>query len=296
MAGPTLAIQHSTFNAERSIGIFDSGIGGLSVLRHIRALLPQEQLLYLADQAHVPYGSRSLAEIHRFSEGITRFLLEQNAKLIVVACNAASGAALTHLRQTFPHVPFVGMEPAVKPAAEHTRSGKVGVLATTSTFESQRYAALMSRFAQNVDVYEDPCRGLVSQIEAGQMDTPETEALLRGVLEPMLAEGVDTVVLGCTHYPFVGSVIERIVGPAVTLIDPAPAVARQTGRLLHQHDLLAPLDQRGSVRLFTTGDAAQLAELIPRLLGYPLPVESAVWQSDHLTIQPHKSSGQALPD
>jgi glutamate racemase len=279
-------LQPSPFILSPFIGVFDSGVGGLSVLRHICALLPQEHLLYLADQAHVPYGPRSLAEIHRFSEGITHFLLAQGAKLIVVACNTASGAALTHLRQSFPDVPFVGMEPAVKPAAEQTRSGQVGVLATTSTFESRRYGALMARFARNVTVYEDPCRGLVEQIEAGQVDTPQTEALLRRTLEPMLAAGVDTVVLGCTHYPFVAPVIDRIVGPAVTLIDPAPAVARQTVRLLSQHGLLAAPEQVGQARLFTTGDVERLAELVTRLLGYPLPVESAVWQGDLLTVRP----------
>ncbi len=186
-------------------------MGGLSVLRPIREIFPNEHILYFADQAHVPYGSRSLAEIRHFSEEITRFLLDQGAKIIVVACNTASAAALSSLRETFPEVAFVGMEPAVKPAALETRSGKVGVLATENTFSSPRYALLMSRFAQDVEVIENPCRGLVSLIEAGDIATGETEALLRRVLDPMLAAGVDTLVLGCTHYPFVRPLIEGIV-------------------------------------------------------------------------------------
>jgi glutamate racemase len=264
------------------IAIFDSGVGGLSVLRHVRAQLPRERLLYVADQAHVPYGPRPPRQIRRFSEAITRFLLKQQAKLVVVACNAASAAALTHLRHTFPDVPFVGMEPAVKPAAVHTRRGKVGVLATVGTFASQRYADLMARFAQEVELFESPCLGLVEQIEAGHIATPETEQLLQSCLGPMLAAGVDTVVLGCTHYPFVRPLIESIVGPAVTVIDPAPAVARQTKRVLQQRELLSSLDHAGDVRLFTTGEPQPLADLIPRLLACQLALETAVWQGDVL--------------
>ena len=193
------------------IGIFDSGIGGLSVLRHIRSQLPAADLVYLADQAHVPYGVRTLAEIRHFSQEITRFLLAQGSDLIVVACNTASGAALTYLRETFPQTPFVGMEPAVKPAARQTRSGMVGVLATVSTFGSPRYAHLMARFARTIQVFEDPCLGLVPLIEAGKVDAMETAVLLRRILTPMLTAGVDTLVLGCTHYPFVQPVIERLV-------------------------------------------------------------------------------------
>jgi glutamate racemase len=264
------------------VAVFDSGVGGLSVLRHLRAQLPYERLIYLADQANVPYGSRSLAEIRAFSQAITHYLLELNAKIIVVACNTASGAALTHLRQTFPGVPFVGMEPAVKPAAQQTRSGKVGVLATTGTFESQRYELLMARFAREVDVFENPCRGLVDLIEAGNLDGTDTEALLRACVLPMLAEGIDTLVLGCTHYPFVRPLLEKIVGPRVTIIDPAPAVARQTGRLLQQHGLLANESITHPVQIVTTGKSAALAAFAERVLNFPMQVETAVWRSGQL--------------
>ncbi|MEJ2750255.1 MAG: glutamate racemase, partial [Anaerolineae bacterium] len=251
------------------VAVFDSGVGGLSVLRHLRTALPQEPILYLADQANVPYGSRSLAEIRAFSEAITRYLLQLGAKIIVVACNTASGAALTYLRQTFPDVLFVGMEPAVKPAARQTKSGKVGVLATAGTFESQRYEALMARFGQGVDVFENPCLGLVDLIEAGNLAGADTETLLRACVAPMLSQGVDTLVLGCTHYPFVRPLLEKIVGPAVNIIDPAPAVARQTIRLLQENDLLVEGTAVPPITALTTGPATQLEQFANQVLSFP---------------------------
>lgn len=259
-------------------------------MRHLQAQMPLERLLYLADQVHVPYGARSLEEIRRFSVGITRFFLEQQAKIVVVACNTGSAAALDHLRLAFPGVPFVGMEPAVKPAAVQTRSGKVGVLATTGTFQSQRYADLMARFAQEIVVLEDPCPGLVEQIEAGALASAETERLLRACLEPMLAGGVDTVVLGCTHYPFVTPLIERIVGPAVAIIDPAPAVAGQTKRVLQQRDLLTGARQSAHVRLLTTGNGQTLRQLSRQLLHFQGQIETVLWQ-DGLLVQPLPGTG-----
>lgn len=266
--------------SQNPIGIFDSGVGGLSVLNELRRLLPQENLLYVADQAHVPYGSRPLDEIRRFSEAITHFLLAHEAKLIVIACNTASAAALTHLRKTFPAVPFVGMEPAVKPAARQTQSGRVGVLATATTFASERYADLMARFAREVVVWEDPCRGLVDLIESGEVDTPVTMALLQDVLDPMLTSGVDTLVLGCTHYPFVIPLLRQISGPKVMIIDPAPAIARQVERVLQQHENLAPPPTIGAVRLLTTGAADVFTGQVKGLLGMSERGETAVWRQD----------------
>ncbi len=215
------------------IGLFDSGVGGLSVLREVRAALPRIPLLYFADSAHVPYGPRPLADVQGFARSITRFLRARGARVVVVACNTASAAALQSLRQApeFAGVPFVGMEPAVKPAAETTRSGVVGVLATPATFQGALYASVMERFAAGVTVLQQTCPGLVQQIEAGALDTPETEAMLRGWVEPMLAQQVDTLVLGCTHYPFIIPLLEKICGPSVRVIDPAPAVARQVVRV-----------------------------------------------------------------
>ncbi|HSB65350.1 MAG TPA: glutamate racemase [Anaerolineales bacterium] len=277
--------------AWQPIGIFDSGIGGLTVLRSIHQLMPGESLLYLADQAHVPYGPRQLEEVRRFSEAITRFLLDQGARLVVVACNTASAAALKHLRAVFPHVPFVGMEPAVKPAAERTRTGVVGVLATPATFQGELYASVVERFAQGVRLIQHTCPGLVTQIEAGALDAPETRHILDEALQPMLHQGIDTVVLGCTHYPLVIPLIQQIVGPSVRVIDPAPAVARQVQRLLVASDLLelettshepavpAPLHQ---LRLYTTGKPKHLELLLPTLLGEIAPVEKLAWRGGKL--------------
>lgn len=213
------------------LGIFDSGVGGLSVLRHLLTALPGAPVVYVADTANVPYGPRPMAEVRAFSHAITRFLLDCGATEIVVACNTASAAALKSLREAYPDVPFVGMEPAVKPAAEHTHSGVVGVLATPATFQGELFASVVERFARDVRVIRHTCPGLVEQIEAGRLDTPDTEAMLRGWVEPMLKAGIDALVLGCTHYPFVIPLLERICGPGVRVIDPAPAVARQATRL-----------------------------------------------------------------
>jgi len=252
---------------ESPIGVFDSGVGGLSVWREIVRLLPAENTVYFADQANLPYGQRTLKEVRRFTEAITRFLLARGAKLIVVACNTASGAALHALRASFPDVPFVGMEPAVKPAVEHTHTGIVGVIATPATFQGDLFAGLIDRFGNGFDIHTQACPGLVEAVEAGAFDTPGTEALLRRYLVPLLDAGIDQLVLGCTHYPFLIPAIQRIVGPEVTLIDPAPAVARQVGRVLAQRGLLAPAGQPGRHEFLTSGDATRFAEIVRALTG-----------------------------
>jgi glutamate racemase len=252
--------------ASGPIGIFDSGVGGATVLRELRILLPQEDLLYLADQANCPYGPRPVGELRALSAANTRWLLARGAKLIVVACNTASAGALHWLRETFPATPFVGMVPAVKPAAEQTRSGVVGVLATTATIQGELLDEVVLRWAGGTTVVRQPCPGLVEQIEAGQLDTPTTAALLERYLRPLLAAGADTIVLGCTHYPFVAPLIQRLVGPAVHLIDAAPAVARQTARVLEQHSLLRPVSAPpGQILYATTGDRDAFARLLGRL-------------------------------
>jgi len=277
-----------------SLAVFDSGVGGLSVLREIRAQFPQEDIIYLADQAHVPYGSRQLDQVRSFSEGITSYFVEdtagtdagRRAKLVVVACNTASAAALRYLRQMFPEVPFVGMEPAMKPAAEHTNTGVVGVLATPATFQGALYASVVERFANSVTVLQDTCPGLVAQIERGILDGDETRAILERALMPMIAQGIDMVVLGCTHYPFVIPLIQEIVGPQVRVIDPAPAVARQVGRMLDAHGLRRlsgeRLVQGSAIRYLTTGDPASIESLLPRFVGEQSVVQQIRWVDDRL--------------
>ncbi len=246
------------------IGVFDSGVGGLSVLREIRAQLPAADLLYFADQAHVPYGPRPAAEIRRFSEAIARFLLERGAQVIVVACNTASAAALQALRATFPAVPFVGMEPAVKPAAERSRARAVGVLATPATFQGELFASVVDRFAQGVTLLPQVCPGLVQQVEAGELATPATTALLREYLQPLVDQGIDSLVLGCTHYAFLIPTIAEVAGPGVEIVDPAPAVARQVRRVAER---LAHGDEAGRLTLASSGDVGKLVEFAGRCAG-----------------------------
>ena len=270
------------------VGIFDSGVGGLSVLRAVREFMPEQDILYLADQAHVPYGPRPLLQVREFAEGITRFLLDRGARLIVVACNAASAASLHYLRNTFPDVPFVGMEPAVKPAAEQTRSGVVGVLATPATFQGALYASVLERFARDVTVLQDTCPGLVAEVESGNLEEDAVREILTNALTPMLQAGIDTVVLGCTHYPFVIPLIQEIAGPGVRVIDPAPAIARQTRRLLSQNGW--GLNGTGSIQCFTTGPVESMKLLVKQLLGDDLPVEHATWEGGVLSGNSRQSS------
>lgn len=254
------------------IGVFDSGVGGLSVLREIWAQLPDEDTLYFADTAHCPYGSRPADEIRALSVSIADFLVRRGATVIVVACNTASAAALSHLRERF-SVPIVGMEPAVKPAAERTRAGRVGVIATEVTFQGELFARLLERYANGVDVLTRACPGLVQQVEAGKLDDPDTDRLLRLYLQPMVEAGMDSLVLGCTHYPFLREAIARVVGPDVEIIDPAPAVARQTARVLEQHGLRAARRAPARRLFYTSGDPRAFEIIAGRLLGVPIYAE-----------------------
>lgn len=274
------------FDKNSPIGVFDSGVGGISVLRAIREQMPHESILYFGDQGHIPYGPRPMQQIRAFSEAITAFLLERRAKIIVVACNTASAAALKYLRETFPRVQFVGMEPAVKPAVEHTRTGRVGVLATPATFQGALYASVVERFANEVELFQNTCNGLVQEIEQGNLTGNRTRQILEEALVPMLEKNIDTVVLGCTHYPFVIPLIERIVGENVRVIDPAPAVARQVRRLLEAGGMSNQSSARGKVNFFTSGEPASLKSMLPVLLGESGEVEKIEWLEDSRIAQP----------
>jgi len=262
------------------IGIFDSGVGGLSVLRAIRALMPEESVIYVGDQEHIPYGPRPMEQIRDFSEAITNFLLHHHAKIIVVACNTASAAALKYLRERFSDVQFVGMEPAVKPAAENTTTSKVGVLATPATFQGALYASVVERFANGVELFQNTCVGLVQEVERGHLSGAETRRILNSALLPMLENNIDTVVLGCTHYPFVIPLIEEIVGENVRVIDPAPAVARQVKRLLEAGGMKSPTSAIGDIQLYTSGDPKALKSLLPILLKEDGDVKRVDWLND----------------
>lgn len=268
----------------RPIGVFDSGVGGLSVWREIARQLPHEDTIYFADQIHIPYGPRSLEQIRGFSEAITRFLLDRGCKAIVVACNTASAAALQYLRATFPQVPFVGMEPAVKPAAETTQTGVVGVLATPATFQGALFASVVERFANGVRLINQICPGLVEQVESGKLDTPDTDAMLRGFLGPIVEGNADTIVLACTHYPFVVESIRRIVGPGINVIDPSPAIARQTGRLIDERQASAPKTRVGRHTFYTSGEREAFRAALERLLRSVSDVRVATWRGDAIAV------------
>lgn len=254
------------------IGVFDSGVGGLSVLRDIRNELPGENLLYVADSDHAPYGDKSPQFIEARALAITEFLLEQQAKAIVVACNTATSAAAAILRASF-QVPIIAMEPAVKPAALSTQTGVVGVLATRGTLSSDNFAKLTTRFGAHAEILVQPCPGLVEQIEAGDLAGDKTRALLMQYLEPLLLKDVDTIVLGCTHYPFLVPLIQAIVGAKVTIIDPAPAVARELHRRLAGANLLSPRLDSGSERFWTSADVVHSSTVITQLWGADIELQ-----------------------
>lgn len=268
------------------VGIFDSGIGGLSIAAAIREALPQERLCYFGDNAHVPYGERTAEEIVALSRHITRALIERDCRSIVIACNTASSAALEILREEFPGVPFVGMEPAVKPAAESTRSGVVGVLATQATVNGKGLADIVERFAKDVEVIRQACPGLAKRIDNGDYDSVETEVLLRNWIEPMLERGIDALVLGCTHYPLAKPLIERIVGPAVRVIEPSVAIARRLGQLLVQYGIRAPQQSTGSLTCWTSGEPERYDTALKRLCLAQVPVKRGHWQADGTLVLP----------
>lgn len=249
----------------RAIGVFDSGVGGLSVLHHIRQTLPDERLIYVADSGHVPYGDKSPEYIEQRSLALTRFLVEQGADAIVIACNTATAAAAATLRSQF-GIPIVGMEPAVKPAAAATRSGVVGVLATTGTLESARFAALLERYGEEVEIVTQGCPGLVEQVERGDLAGPETRALVERYTASLLARGADTLILGCTHYPFLAPLIRDVAGPDVILIDTGEAVARQLQRRIDA-ELPPRTGGNASAEFWTSGDAAQATRIMSALWG-----------------------------
>lgn len=258
-------------NDPRPIGVFDSGVGGVSVLRHLHARLPHEHLLYVADSAHVPYGDKPATLVRERSFFIAEQLIARGAKLLVVACNTATAAAIHELRSHYA-LPIVGMEPGVKPGVSHSQARRVGILATAGTLRSSKFATLLERYGAGAEVVLQPCPGLVEQIERGALASSDTRALLERYLAPLLQQQVDTVVLGCTHYPFVLPLIERIVGPHIQVIDTGPAVARQVERLLDEHAIANHADS-GSVRFFTSGEPAAQQRLLETLWGSPLQVE-----------------------
>lgn len=260
-------------SAEAPIGVFDSGIGGISVLQHIHALLPFEQLLYVADSRHAPYGSKTPEEIQSRCFEIADFLIAKGVKAIVVACNTATAAAIDGLRAKYP-LPIIGMEPAVKPAAAASKNGVIGVLATVGTLKSAQFAGLLESYGRNVKVVTQACVGLVECIERGELKTQGTRRLLEQYCLPLLLEGADTIVLGCTHYPFVKPLIQQIVGDNVTLVDTGAAVAKHLQQRLAALNLLTHDNQAGTVKFWTNSQAADAKMVIEALWGESAQLET----------------------
>jgi glutamate racemase len=259
-------------SAERPIGVFDSGVGGLSVLREIRRELPAEDLLYVADSAYAPYGDRTDAEIEARSIAIAKFLTGNRVKAIVVACNTATSVAVESLRSRL-SMPIVAIEPAVKPAVRATRSGVVGVLATKQTLAGSKFARLVQAHAGQARVVMHACTGWVTQVERGELSSEATRALVEEHIRPVLDQGADTLVLGCTHYPFLSPLIQDLAGPSVTVIDPAAAVARELHRRLDAAALSARKTHAGTERFWTSGSPESVGPVIARLWSADVAVE-----------------------
>ena len=254
---------------EASIGVFDSGLGGLSVLRELVTRLPGEDFAYVADSGHCPYGGKSREQIVARALVITDFLLARGAKVIVVACNTATIAAVEQLRATYP-LSFVGIEPAVKPAAARTRSGVIGVLATGAALGGEKLHRLIDRHAGPVRVLTQPCPGLVELVEAGELDSERTRALVQRYTAPLLDAGADVIVLGCTHYPFLRPLIADVVGPSVSLLDTGEAVARRVVGVLDEQRLRAARNSSGRIEWFTSGSPDLMRRVGSALWGAPV--------------------------
>lgn len=254
------------------IGIFDSGVGGLSVAREIALRLPHERLLYFADTAYCPYGGRPLTEIRERSLDVADELVRRGAKAVVVACNTATGAALEELRATFP-IPIVGLEPAVKPAVARSVNRRVGVMATATTLRTERFARLIRDHAVGVEIFAQPCPGLADLVEAGETEGPLLLGVLGELLAPLKAAGVDTVVLGCTHYPFVRSAVTAVMGEGVEILDSGAAVARQVERVLRAAGVEAR-EGEGGMELLTSAEPRHVAEVVARLWGSSVTVQT----------------------
>jgi glutamate racemase len=252
--------------ANKPIGVFDSGVGGISVLQHIHALLPHEQLLYVADSKYAPYGNKTPAEIQSRCFEIADLLIAKGAKALVVACNTATAAAIDAMRAKYT-LPIFGMEPAVKPAAKASKNGAIGVLATVGTLKSAQFAGLLESYGRNVKVVTQGCVGLVECIERGELNSENTLGLLKQYSQPLLDEGTDTIILGCTHYPFVQPLIKKIVGEKVVLIDTGAAVAKHLQKRLSTLDLLSDNKQLAEVKFWTNSEAANAKQVIETLWG-----------------------------
>lgn len=272
-------MNDTAMSSQGIIGVFDSGTGGLTVLLELMRLLPNERFVFFGDTAHCPFGKRSADEIRTFAAAASEFFLSQDAKLIVLACNYASVVARERLRQCYP-VPFVAVVPAVKPASQATKTGKVGVMATDAVSRNPLFLALVEELRSGVETITIGCTRLVEHCEAGQLDGPEVEATLHGYIDPLLAQDVDTLVLGCTHFPLLRPAIERVAGPGVTVIDSGVAVARQARHVLEERQMLredsAPRSLEARLQVYCSGDPLAFSAVASIILGRPIQAKQTL--------------------
>lgn len=252
-------------SSRQPIGLFDSGAGGISVWKEIAKQLPYEDTVYVSDNANYPYGNKPAEEIIRLSDRVARFLLEKRCKIIVVACNTATAGAIDYLRKAHASVSFVGMEPAVKPAVLSSKTGVVGILATAGTFKGRLFNETKERFASSVKIIEQVGEGLVEAVENRTENSDETKQLLRSYIQPMLDKGIDHLVLGCTHYPFLTTQIQEITGDRITILDPAPAVAKQVKHLLEEKRLQSDGQITPTHHFYTTGNPTTVRTILASL-------------------------------
>jgi len=260
--------QQDSRSDNRPIGIFDSGVGGLSVLQHSRQLLPRENFIYIADSGYAPWGCKDNHFIEQRSRVITEHLLAQHAKLIVIACNTATASIIETFRDQY-EVPFVGVEPGIKPAISLSKNTNIGIMATKGTMLSQRYKELIQRFSNSVNLYHSACPGLADQVESGQINTAKTIALVEEFVQPLMKQQVDSIVLGCTHYSFLSTLIQKITGDSIFLVDTSRAIAEQIVRIINQYQLKNN-EGNGTSRFFTTGDLEKTRLVMNKLLNQPI--------------------------
>lgn len=264
----------NTQSPPSTVGVIDSGVGGLSVLSHLHSLLPQVSTIYFADQKNLPYGEKSPTQIQQYVRQISEYLIQQNVNVIVLACHAASAASLYELRSHHPTIPMIGIEPAIKPAAEQTRTGVIGVLTTRATAQGALYQSVVERFANHVRIEMRITPELVTLVERNRQATAEGRALLREIIMPMVDAGIDQLVLACTHFPFLRPMLDELLPPSVHIVDPAPAVSKQTARILGDEALQGR--GYGSHQYFTSGDAQSFETLATQLLKKPIQAQTVI--------------------
>ncbi|MES3015582.1 MAG: glutamate racemase [Pseudomonadota bacterium] len=274
LAAPMPSTTALNDTSQACLGVFDSGVGGLSVLRALRRRLPQARLLYAADSGHAPYGERDAAFVIERARALTDHLLREGAQLVVIACNTATAAAAQTLRDEHPAVAIVGVEPGIKPAIALSRNGRIGVMATTGTLASDKFRRLLAAHAGEVELHLQPCPGLATALEAGDAHSAEVHALIARYAAPLRAAGVDTVVLGCTHYPFAAAAIAAALGPHVSLVDTADAVARRVEALLPAGAARVAAQPLRPVLLWTSGDVAALRRAAAHWLDFATDVQA----------------------